>query len=141
MRELESFMLELGVSFSFVARQKRLQIDQDDFYIDLLFYNRKLKRLVAIDLKLGDFKAEYKGQMELYLRWLARYEQEEGEAPPLGIILCAGKRREQIELLELDKSGDPRRRISDRLTPRELLEAKLQHAISQARQRFAEPDK
>ena len=141
LRELESFMLELGVGFSFVARQKRLQIDQDDFYIDLLFYNRKLKRLVAIDLKLGDFKAEYKGQMELYLRWLARYEQEEGEAPPLGIILCAGKRREQIELLELDKSGIHVAEYLTVLPPRELLEAKLQHAISQARQKLEEPDK
>lgn len=89
LRELENFLLELGAGFTFVARQKRLQIDNDDFYIDLLFYNRRLKRLVAIDLKLGDFKAEYKGQMELYLRWLAKYEQEPGEAAPLGIILRA----------------------------------------------------
>lgn len=136
LRELELFMLELGAGFTFVARQKRLQIDQDDFYIDLLFYNRKLRRLVAIDLKLGDFKAEYKGQMELYLRWLAKHEQEEGEAPPLGIILCAGKRREQIELLELDKSGIHVAEYLTVLPPRELLEAKLQHAIDQAREKF-----
>ncbi|MCB1777825.1 MAG: DUF1016 family protein, partial [Candidatus Competibacteraceae bacterium] len=89
LRELESFLLELGAGFTFVARQKRIQIDNDDFYIDLLFYNRRLKRLVAIDLKLGDFKAEYKGQMELYLRWLAKYDREPDEAPPLGIILCS----------------------------------------------------
>lgn len=75
--------MELGVGFTFVARQKRLQIDNDDFFIDLLFYNRKLKRLVAVELKVGDFRAEYKGQMELYLRWLARYEQEPDENPPL----------------------------------------------------------
>lgn len=106
LRELENFLLELGAGFTFVARQKRIQIDNDDFYIDLLFYNRRLKRLVAIDLKLGDFKAEYKGQMELYLRWLAKHEQEPGEAPPLGIILCSGKKQEQIELLELDASGN-----------------------------------
>ena len=105
LRELESFLLELGAGFTFVARQKRIQIDNDDFYIDLLFYNRRLKRLVAIDLKLGDFKAADKGQMELYLRWLAKHEQEPGEAPPLGIILCSGKKQEQIELLELDASG------------------------------------
>jgi predicted nuclease of restriction endonuclease-like (RecB) superfamily len=105
LRELENFLLELGAGFTFVARQKRLQIDNEDFYIDLLFYNRRLKRLVAIELKLGDFKAADKGQMELYLRWLAKHEQEPGEAPPLGIILCTGKKKEQIELLELDQTG------------------------------------
>ncbi|WP_080895005.1 PDDEXK nuclease domain-containing protein, partial [Ralstonia solanacearum] len=105
LRDMEQFLLELGAGFSFVARQKRIQIDQDDFYIDLLFYNRKLRRLVAIELKLGEFKAEYKGQMELYLRWLAKHEQEPQEDPPIGIILCAGKKQEQIELLELDKNG------------------------------------
>lgn len=105
LRELEQFLLELGSGFTFIARQKRLQIDGDDFYIDLLFYNRKLKRLVAIDLKIGNFKAEHKGQMELYLRWLAKHEQEADENPPLGIILCADKKQEQVELLEMDKSG------------------------------------
>ncbi len=86
LRELQKFLLELGSGFTFVARQYRIQVDDDDFYIDLLFYNRKLKRLIAIDLKVGRFKAEYKGQMELYLRWLAKYEQEADENPPLGII-------------------------------------------------------
>ncbi|GAA0755957.1 hypothetical protein GCM10009107_33940 [Ideonella azotifigens] len=105
LRELETFLLELGAGFSFVARQRRIQLDHDDFYLDLLFYNRKLRRLVAVELKLGDFKAEYKGQMELYLRWLARYDQEPGDGPPLGIILCTGKKREQIELLEMDKAA------------------------------------
>ena len=70
LRELEEFLLELGAGFSFIARQKRIQVDSDDFYIDLLLYNRKLKRLVVIELKQGSFKPEYKGQMELYLRWL-----------------------------------------------------------------------
>lgn len=104
LREIELFLLELGAGFTFVARQKRLQIDHDDFYVDLLFYNRKLRRLVAIDLKVGEFRPEFKGQMELYLRWLTRHEQEADENPPLGIILCAGKKQEQIELLELYKS-------------------------------------
>ena len=104
-REMEGFLLELGAGFSFVARQKRIQLDGDDFYLDLLFYNRKLKRLIAIELKVGEFKAEYKGQMELYLRWLDRYEREPDELPPLGIILCTGKKSEQIELLEMDRSG------------------------------------
>lgn len=79
LRELERFILELGLGFSFVERQKRMIIDGEDFKLDLLFYHRKLKRLIAIELKLGRFKAAYKGQMELYLRWLERYEMEEGE--------------------------------------------------------------
>jgi predicted nuclease of restriction endonuclease-like (RecB) superfamily len=105
LREIEHFLLEMGAGFTFVARQKRIQLDGDDFYIDLLLYNRKLKRLVAIDLKIGDFEAGFKGQMELYLRYLAKFEQEPDELSPLGIILCTGKKQEQIELLELDKSS------------------------------------
>ncbi|GGA18733.1 PDDEXK nuclease domain-containing protein [Dyella nitratireducens] len=136
LRELELFLLELGAGFSFVARQKRIQIDHDDFYIDLLFYNRRLKRLVAIELKLGDFKSEYKGQMELYLRWLARHEQEPGEAPPLGIILCSGKKREQIELLELDASGIHVAEYLTVLPPKEVLQAKLHEAIERSRARL-----
>lgn len=136
LRELEQFLLELGAGFTFVARQKRLQIDNDDFYIDLLFYNRRLKRLVVIDLKLGDFKAEYKGQMELYLRWLAKHEQEPDEAPPLGIILCSGKKREQIELLELDASGIHVAEYLTALPPKEVLQAKLHDAIASSRVRL-----
>lgn len=94
LREMEQFLLEMGAGFTFVARQKRIQIDHEDFYIDLLFYNRKLKRLIVIDLKLGNFKADYKGQMELYLRWLAKYETEAGEESPLGVILCTNKKSE-----------------------------------------------
>jgi predicted nuclease of restriction endonuclease-like (RecB) superfamily len=136
LRELENFLLELGVGFSFVARQKRIQIDNDDFYIDLLFYNRRLKRLVVIELKLGDFKAEYKGQMELYLRWLAKHEQEPGEAPPLGIILCSGKKQEQIELLELDASGIHVAEYLTELPPKAVLQQKLHDAIERSRQRL-----
>ncbi|MBU1152924.1 DUF1016 family protein [bacterium] len=136
LREIENFLLELGVGFTFVARQKRLQIDNDDYYIDLLFYNRKLKRLVAIDLKLGEFRPEYKGQMELYLRWLAKYEQELDETPPLGIILCTGKKHEQIELLELDQSGIHVAEYLTVLPPREILQSKLHKAIEIARNRF-----
>ena len=136
LREIEQFLLELGAGFTFVARQKRLQIDDDDFYIDLLFFNRKLKRLVAIDLKTGDFRAEYKGQMELYLRWLARHEREPDENPPLGIILCTGKKQEQIELLELDKSGIHVAEYLTVLPPRETLQAKLRESIERARQRL-----
>jgi len=136
LRELENFLLELGAGFTFVARQKRIQIDHDDFYIDLLLYNRRLKRLVAIELKLGDFKAEYKGQMELYLRWLAKHEQEPGEAPPLGIILCSGKKQEQIELLELGASGIHVAEYLTSLPPKEVLQQKLHEAIARSRARL-----
>ncbi len=136
LRELESFLLELGSGFSFIARQKRIQIDSDDFYIDLLFYNRKLGRLVVIDLKIGKFKPEYKGQMELYLRWLDKHEREKGEASPLGIILCTGKKSEQIELLELDKSGIHVAEYLTVLPPKEKLQAHLHKAIETAKQRI-----
>ena len=94
LREMESFILELGIGFSFVARQKRITVDNEDYYLDPLFFHRKLKRLIAIELKLGKFKAAYKGQMELYLRWLEKYEKEPCEETPLGLILCAGKASE-----------------------------------------------
>jgi len=136
LREIESFLLELGDGFAFLARQKRLSIDSDDFYLDLLFYHRRLKRLVAIDLKLGDFKAEYKGQMELYLRWLAKHEQQPGEESPLGLILCAGKKQEQIELLELGQSGIHVAEYLTALPPRELLQQKLHAAIEISRARL-----
>jgi len=136
LREIESFLLELGDGFAFLARQKRIQIDSDDFHLDLLFYHRRLKRLIAIDLKLGDFKAEYKGQMELYLRWLAKHEQQPGEESPLGIILCAGKKTEQIELLELDQSGIHVAEYLTALPSREVLQQKLHTAIERSRARF-----
>lgn len=138
LRELETFLLELGAGFSFVARQRRIQLDSDDFYIDLLFYNRKLRRLVAIELKLGDFKAEYKGQMELYLRWLARHDQEPGDLPPLGIILCTGKKQEQIELLELDQSGIHVAEYLTVLPPREVFQQKIHSALLSARARLGQ---
>ena len=105
MRELEQFLLELGCGFTFLARQKRIVVDDDDFHLDLLFFHRDLKRLICVELKLTDFKIEYKAQMELYLRWLDKYERRPGEEAPIGIILCAGKKQERIELLELGKAG------------------------------------
>ncbi|MEQ9946427.1 PDDEXK nuclease domain-containing protein [Pectobacterium aroidearum] len=139
-REMESFLLELGAGFSFVARQKRIPIDDEDFHLDLLFYNRKLRRLVAVELKVGDFKAAYKGQMELYLRWLDKHEREPEEASPLGIILCTGKKREQIELLELDKSGIHVAEYLTTLPPREMLAERLQQAIARARLQIEQRD-
>ncbi len=126
----------MGTGFSFVARQKRFQLDGDDFYIDLLFYNRKLKRLVAVDLKLGKFRSEYKGQMELYLRWLARNEREEGEALPLGFILCAETNTEQMEMLELGEAGIHVAEYLTVLPARDVLDRKLHEAIAAARLRF-----
>jgi predicted nuclease of restriction endonuclease-like (RecB) superfamily len=132
-REMETFLLELGAGFTFVARQKRIQLDGEDFHLDLLFYNRKLRRLVAIELKLGEFKAAYKGQMELYLRWLDKFEREADEASPLGIILCTGKKSEQIELLELGNSGIHVAEYLTTLPPRALLAERLQRAAARAR--------
>ena len=136
LREMESFILELGAGFSFVARQKRITVDNEDYYLDLLFFHRKLKRLIAIELKLGKFKAAYKGQMELYLRWLEKYKKEPGEKTPLGLILCAGKASEQIELLELDKSGIKVAEYMTELPKRKLLEQKLHKAVELARKRL-----
>ena len=134
-RDMESFLVELGAGFTFVARQKRIQIDDEDFYLDLLFYNRKLRRLVAVELKVGDFKAAHKGQMELYLRWLDRHEREPAEEAPLGIILCTGKKSEQIELLELDKSGIHVAEYLTTLPPRDVLIKRLELATEIARTR------
>jgi predicted nuclease of restriction endonuclease-like (RecB) superfamily len=136
LRELEQFLLELGAGFSFIARQKRVQIDSDDYYIDLLFFNRKLKRLLAIDLKLGDFKPADKGQMELYLRWLDKYERQEGEKSPIGLVLCAGKKRETVELLALENSGIRVAEYMTELPARKILEQKLHTAIEQAKREF-----
>jgi hypothetical protein len=136
LRELENFILELGAGFSFIARQKRIQIDSDDYYIDLLFYNRKLRRLVAIELKLGDFKPADKGQMELYLRWLDKHERAPGEETPIGLILCAGKKQETVELLELNKSGIRVAEYLTELPSRKLLQQKLHKAVEHARKKF-----
>lgn len=138
LREMEAFILELGVGFTFVARQKRITIDGDDFYIDLLFFHRRLRRLVAVELKLDKFRPEHKGQMELYLRWLDKYERQSGEDSPIGIILCAGKKQEQIELLELGNSGIHVAEYLVDLPSRELLRNKLHRAIALARQRFGD---
>ncbi len=136
LRELESFILELGIGFTFVARQKRITVDDVDYYLDLLFYHRKLRRLVAIDLKLGKFQAGDKGQMELYLRWLERYEKQFDEESPIGLILCATKSEEHIELLELSKSGIRVAAYLTELPPRKLLQKKLHEAMLVARARL-----
>lgn len=136
LRELEKFILELGQGFTFVERQKRMLIDGDSHKLDLLFYHRKLKRLIAIDLKLDRFKAKYKEQMELYLRYLEKYETEQEEETPIGLILCAEGSKEQIELLQLDKSGIRIAEYLVELPPKELLQKKLHKVIELERKRF-----
>lgn len=136
-RDMESFLLELGAGFAFVARQKRMTIDNEDFYLDLLFYHLDLRRFVAVELKLGKFTASHKGQMELYLRWLNRYERRKHDEAPIGLILCSERSPQQIELLELDK-GDIR--VAEYFTknlPSPLLEQELQRAIRRAREHLA----
>ncbi len=133
LREIESFILELGTGFAFIARQKRMTIDNEDHYLDLLFYHRHLRRMVAIELKIGEFKAAYKGQMELYLAWLDRHERVAAEEKPIGLILCAGKKEETIELLDMEKDGI---RVSTYWTealPKDLLRKKLHQAVATAR--------
>lgn len=127
--ELQRFITEMGSDFAFLARQKRIIIDNRDYKIDLLFYHRRLKCLVAIDLKIGEFEAGYKGQMELYLRYLERYEKMEGENTPIGLILCTGKNEEHIELMQLDQSNI---RVADYFTvlpSQKVLQDKLHQAI------------
>ena len=136
--ELQRFITEFSNDFAFMARQKRITIDNRDYYIDLLFYHRRLKCLVAIELKIGEFEAGYKGQMELYLRYLEKHEKVEGENTPIGLILCAGKNEEHIELMQLDKSNI---RVSEYLTllpSQEILQEKLHHAIERAQQKLLE---
>ncbi len=134
--DLEKFILELGKGFSFVERQKRMIIDGDDNYLDLLFYHRKLKRLVAIELKVDKFRAKHKGQMELYLRWLDKYEKEEGENSPIGIILCTETSKEQVELLEMHKDGMMVAEYWTELPSKNILEEKLKQAVVEAKERI-----
>jgi hypothetical protein len=136
LREIERFLLELGVGFTFVERQKRVTLDGDDYYLDLLIFHRPMRRLVAIELKIGDFKPADSGQMELYLRWLDRHERQPAEQPPLGIILCAGKKRETVEYLDLGTRGIHVAEYLTELPPRKVLEERLHRAIEAARNRL-----
>ena len=134
--ELQGFIIELGADFAFLARQKRITIDNDDYYIDLLFYHRRLKCLVAIELKIGKFTAADKGQVELYLRWLEQYEKLEGENSPIGLILCTDKNEEHVELMQLDKTNI---RVADYLTElpeKKLLASKLHQSVERAKNKI-----
>jgi predicted nuclease of restriction endonuclease-like (RecB) superfamily len=136
LRELEAFILELGKGFAFIERQKRMIIDGEDFHLDLLFFHRNLKRLVAVELKLGKFEAKHKGQMELYLKWLDKYEKKEGELQPVGLILCAESSREQIELLEMHKDGIMVAEYWTELPPKKQLEKKIHSILIEAKERI-----
>ena len=136
LREIERFLLELGAGFAFVERQKRIVVDGEDFYLDLLFYHRLLRRLVLVELKLDRFQAADYGQTLLYLRWLDRHERQPGEEPPIGLILCAGKSDEKVELLELERTGIRVAQYLTELPPREVLQRRLHEAIVAARARL-----
>ena len=140
LHEMEAFLLELGVGFAFLERQKRITLDGVDYYMDLLFYHRHLQRLVVIELKLGEFQPEHKGQMELYLRYLDKYERRANEEQPIGLILCAGKKHETIELLDLEKSGIKVSAYWTDALPKEQLEQKLHEAVRLARLRLEQRD-
>ena len=137
LRNLEQFILELGRGFAFVERQKRMIIDGEDHHLDLLFYHRSLRRLVAIELKIGKFEAAHKGQMELYLNWLDRYERQNGEESPIGLILCAESSREKIELLNMKEDGIMVAEYWTQLPSKAQLEARLHQALVEARERLS----
>jgi predicted nuclease of restriction endonuclease-like (RecB) superfamily len=130
---LEKFILEFGKDFYFVERQKRIILDNEDFYIDLVFYQRRLKCFILIELKLGKFKASYKGQMELYLRYMEKYEMLVGENPPIGLILCSEKGKDQVELLFLPEDKIKVAEYLTELPPKELFAEKLNKAIRSAK--------
>lgn len=133
LNELEKFIIEMGTDFAFLARQKRITVDDEDYYIDLLFYHRKMRRLVALELKLNKFRHAYKSQMELYLRWLEKYEMNEGEESPIGLILCTGKSDEMIELLQLDEGSIRVAQYLTQLPSKEIFKKKLHDAIKKAK--------
>lgn len=139
LREMESFLMEMGSGFCFVARQKRMTVGKDDFYLDLLFYHRHLRRLVAIELKLESFSPAHKGQMELYLRWLDKHERSQGEEPPIGLILCANADKEQIELMQLEDASIRVAEYLVELPSIEILKDRLHRAINIAKERIEQP--
>jgi predicted nuclease of restriction endonuclease-like (RecB) superfamily len=139
--QLQAFIRELGSDFAFIDRQKRITVDATDYYIDLLFYHRGLRRLVAIDLKLGKFKPEHEGQMLLYLRYLNKNERKEGEESPIGLILCSEGNTEHIEYLMLEDSNIKVAQYYTQLPNKQLLREKLQRAIAIAQEHHAENNK
>lgn len=140
LRDVERFLLELGTGFAFVERQKRITVDGDDYYVDLLFFHRRLRRLVVIELKLGAFRPADKGQVELYLRWLDRHERQPDEQAPIAIILCADKKQETVEYLDLGRSGIHVAQYLTELPSRDVLRERFQHALATNRARLGPQD-
>lgn len=134
--EIEAFMLEFGHGLAFLERQKRMTMDGDDFVLDLLFYHRILRRLIAIELKIGKFKPSYMGQMRFYLKWLDRYERQKGEEAPIGLLLCTSASRDQIELLEIDKEGIAVAEYWTELPPKTEFERKIKEIMYEAKERL-----
>ncbi|MBK6966435.1 MAG: DUF1016 family protein [Bacteroidales bacterium] len=130
---LQQFILEVGNGFAFLERQKRISIDAVDYHLDLLFYHRRLKRLVAIDLKLGKFKPEYKAQMELYLRWLQKHEIQSGEDSPIGLLLCSEGNTEHVELLMFDNNEIKVAQFLTELPDKQWFADKLHRALEIAK--------
>jgi predicted nuclease of restriction endonuclease-like (RecB) superfamily len=128
---IQKFLLELGGGFCFVERQKRLSVGDRDYYIDLLFYNRYLRRLVVIELKTTHFKPSHKGQMEFYLRWLDKYEKQGDDKPPIGIVLCSEKGQQEVEVFDLDESGIHVAEYWTELPSKQVFEAKIQEIVKQ----------
>ena len=137
LNQIQAFLKEFGSDFAFVDRQKRIPVDGVDYRLDLLFYHRGLRRLVAIDLKLGKFKPAYEGQMLLYLRYLNRHDRKEGEASPIGLILCSEGNTEHIEYLMLDEDSPIKvAQYYTKLPDKKLLSEKLQRAILIAKEHY-----
>ena len=138
LNQLIEFLKELGSDFTFVDRQKRITVDSEDYFIDLLFFHRGLRRLVAIDLKLGKFKPAYEGQMRLYLRYLNKNDRKQWEEEPIGLILCSEGNTEHIQYFMLDEDSDIRvAQYYTELPSKEVLADRLQRAIAIARERAA----
>ena len=133
LREIQSFLLELGAGFAFIERQKRISVDGEDFYIDLLFFHRLMKRLVVVELKLGEFRPADAGQVKFYLSWLDRHERQTGENAPVALILCAGKKSKTVEYLQLDRDNIHVAAYLTQLPPKDVLEARFHQALATAR--------
>jgi predicted nuclease of restriction endonuclease-like (RecB) superfamily len=136
LHDMRTFLMEVGQGFTFVASQKRMTVGDDEHYLDLLFFSRPLRRLVAVELKLGKFHSEHMGQMRLYLKWLDRYERQPHEGPPFGLILCSRANREEVELLDLDTDGIAVAEYWTALPPKAELEAKLRQIVRDAQERL-----
>lgn len=130
-RNLKDFILEIGNDFTYIGDEYKVQIGNHDFFIDLLFYNRELSCLVAFELKLGEFKAEYLGKMNLYLEALDRNVKKDYENPSVGIILCSSKDKEVVEYsLSKNMSQTMISEYRLKLIDKKILEMKLKEMKS-----------